>query len=182
MAFLTSLQKLQKGRTLIPFVGDCLSLGIIGDDVGKNLEGLSSGLPKFDLPAFEAGLPTFDVPLLQEVKNEFTSFSTPVAELKVELPKLPPLQNIQMPTLEDVEVLTNLLLTAQIKRTTNEARKALASDLSHEWGSVVPSLDEIKKEAGDLSSDLGLAMELNFKDLLGPPSSIFLSNLTQEIH
>lgn len=90
----------------VPICGDCVSLGIIGDDVGKNLEGLSTGLPKFDLPAFEAGLPTFDVPLLQEVKNEFTSFSAPVAELKVELPKLPPLQNIQMPTLEDVGVLT----------------------------------------------------------------------------
>lgn len=77
------------------------SLGIIGDDVGKNLEGISTSLPSFELPSFEPS--SFEVPLLQEVKNEFTSFS-PMADLKVDLPLLPPLQEIQMPSLEQVEL------------------------------------------------------------------------------
>lgn len=58
-------------------------------------------------------------------------------------------------------------MTLQLKKTTEEARKTLTADLSQEWNAVVPSLDEIKKEAGDLSSDLSLAMEINFKDILG---------------
>lgn len=81
------------------------SLVTIGDDVGKNLEGISSGLPKFDLPTFEA--PSFGVPMLDDVKNEFTSFSTPLDELKVDLPALAPLPELSMPTLEQVLPLLN---------------------------------------------------------------------------
>jgi hypothetical protein len=39
--------------------------------------------------------------------------------------------------------------------------------LTQEWNSVVPSIEDIRKEAGGFSSDIGLAMELDFKGILG---------------